>query len=271
MRVGIIGDIVGKPGREMIKSTLHALRAEFALDFVIANYENVSHGFGLIKRHADMLFDAGVDLLTGGNHSFDKRELLDFIDNRPIIRPLNFPKDAPGKGVYRLQKDGIAIAVINLMGHYMMPLCDNPFTLADAAVEELIKEGFGHIFVDMHAETTAEKATLYHLLKERVSAVWGTHTHVGTDDLIVSSGSMFVTDIGLTGCMDEVIGMQKDAPLSRALTGVGSAYNIPKQCKQILQMVVVDIDRYGKATSAQKIKIIDKRAPIIFDAITMDA
>lgn len=267
MRIGFIGDIVGKPGRLMIAKYLRDIRAEYALDFVIANYENASHGFGLTEKNCNELLDNGIDMMSGGNHSFDKKEIFALFDTHPLIRPINYPQAAPGKGLFETALLGKSLAVINLMGHYTMPMADNPFTKILGVVEELYARGVVHILIDMHAEASSEKHALLYLLKDRVSAILGTHTHVGTDDLQIRSGCCYVTDVGLSGCRDNIIGMQSDAPIRRFLTGIGGHFDIPDRCKAMLQIVVLELDSFGRCKEAQKIKILDTDQKFITHAL----
>ena len=159
------------------------------------------------------------------------------------------------------------IAVVSLMGHYGLPMADNPFTKIVPVIDELKVEGVKQIVVDMHAEASAEKQTLLHLIKNDVSVLFGTHTHVGTDDLQIVNGCAYVTDIGLTGCRDGVIGMEKNIPLMRALQGVGGHHDIPKRCKTLFQMIVVETNDEGRAVDAKKIKVYDNAHERIESAI----
>jgi len=266
MKIGFIGDIVGKPGRLMLKRHLKRLQQEHYIDFTIANYENASHGFGLTEKNCIELLGYGIDMMTGGNHSFDKKEILQLFDTYPLIRPINYPKETPGKGLFRTVLLGQEIALINLMGHYTMPMVDNPFTMIQSVIRELKEAGIRHIVIDMHAEATSEKHALLHMLKEDVSAILGTHTHVATDDLKVDSGCCYVTDVGLTGCRDGVIGMHADVPVKRFLTGLGGHFDVPSDCKSILQMVVFELDDNGQCVAAEKIKIYDDKPKIVTKA-----
>ena len=266
MKIGFIGDIVGKPGRLIIKKHLQRLRQEHFLDFVIANYENASHGFGLTQKNCDELLGYGIDMMTGGNHSFDKKEIFELFERYPLIRPINYPQCSPGKGVYRTQIAGKDVAVLNVMGHYTMPMVDNPFTMLRLVVNGLRAEGVEHIIIDMHAEASSEKNALLHMLKEDVSAILGTHTHVGTDDLQVTEGCCYVTDVGLTGCRDGVIGMDKEIPLKRFLTGLGGHHDIPDSCEAIFQMVAFELDENGRCIGAEKIKVYEDAPKVVTSA-----
>ena len=255
MRIGFIGDIVGKPARLMIKRHVQRLQQEHFIDFTIANYENASHGFGLTEKNCIELLGYGIDMMTGGNHSFDKKEILTLFDTYPLIRPINYPKETPGKGLFRTTLLGHEVAIINLMGHYTMPMVDNPFTMIVDVVDTLQSEGIKHIIIDMHAEASSEKNALLHMLKEKVSAIIGTHTHVGTDDLQIMDGCCYATDVGLTGCRDGVIGIESSIPIKRFLTGLGGHFDVPDECKSILQMIVFELDDDGRCVGAEKIKI----------------
>jgi len=266
MRIGFIGDIVGKPGRLMLKRHLKRLQEAHRIDYTIANYENASHGFGLTEKNCKELLGYGIDMMTGGNHSFDKKEIFELFDTYPLIRPMNYPQGAPGRGILETTVLGKKVAILNLMGYYTMPMVDNPFTIITEEVALLRSRGFKHIIIDMHAEASSEKQALLHMLCEDVSAILGTHTHVGTDDLQVVNGCCYVTDVGLTGCRDGVIGMRKDVPLRRFLTGIGGHFDLPDECKSVLQMVVFELDDEGACISAEKIKIHDDYPKIVTHA-----
>lgn len=266
IKIAFIGDIVGKPGRLMLKRHLQRLQQEHFIDFTIANYENASHGFGLTEKNCIELLGYGIDMMTGGNHSFDKKEILNLFDTYPLIRPINYPKETPGKGLFQTTVFGHDLAVINLMGHYTMPMVDNPFTMIVDVVDKLQSEGIKHIVIDIHAEASSEKNALLHMLKDKVSAIIGTHTHVGTDDLQVMDGCCYATDVGLTGCRDGVIGIESTIPIKRFLTGLGGHFDVPDECKSILQMIVFELDDDGRCVDAEKIKIYDDKPKIVTKA-----
>ena len=268
MKIAFIGDIVGRPGRKIIKDKLAALKEEHNIDVVIANGENASHGFGLTVKNAHELFNCGIDIITGGNHTWDKKkDILTLLETKPVLRPDNYPQGIAGSGILKYDINGQIVAVINLMGLYTMPQVLNPFTHALELVEQLHDEGIKHIFIDFHAEATAEKRVMQQLLKGKVSAICGTHTHVGTDDLEITDGTFYVTDVGLTGCRDNVIGMDGKVPIQKALTGLGGHFDVPNRCKSIFQIVVFEIDDSGKSTEAFKIKMYDDLQTVILKAI----
>ena len=256
MKIAFIGDIVGRPGRDMLKNYLPKLKEQENIDFVIANYENASHGFGLTSKNCSELFSYGIDVMTGGNHSWDKKDILPLFDSHEILRPHNYPQEVAGTGCKIYDVSGERLAVLNLMGHYGMPYSDNAFRCAKEEVARLREEGVENIFIDFHAEATSEKRAMLMLLEGEVSAILGTHTHVSSDDFQIVKGTAYLTDIGLTGCRDNVIGMDKKVPLQQFLTGMKGHFDIPKKCKKILQIAIMEIDA-GKCSNAYKLKIFD--------------
>jgi metallophosphoesterase (TIGR00282 family) len=265
LKIAFIGDIVGRPGRAMIKQHLKKLRQEYAIDFVIANYENASHGFGLTPKNAQELFEMGIDCMTGGNHTWDKKEILPLLDSMPLLRPHNYPAGVAGTGCRVFEVAGEKLAVLNIMGHYGMPYVDNAFRCARDTVEQLRNDGISHIFIDFHAEASSEKRGLMMLLQGSVSGIIGTHTHVGSDDLQISNGTAYLTDMGLSGCRDNVIGMDAKIPLERFLTSVSGRFEVPEKCRKILQIAIMTLDE-GKCTQACKLKIFDDGRVIKTDA-----
>ena len=256
LTLAFIGDIVGRPGRSMVKEHLKNLREEFGVDFVIANYENASHGFGLTSKNAIELFNAGIDVMTGGNHSFDKKEIIPLFETMELLRPHNYPDAMPGTGVKMYEVNGTKLGVLNIMGHYTMPMVDNPFICAEKSVAKLKDEGAEAIFMDIHAEASSEKRAMMMMFQGEISGIIGTHTHVGTDDFQIAEGTAYMSDIGLTGCRDNVIGMEAKVPLQRFLTGVGGHFNVPDKCKKIFQIAIMNLED-GKCVSAKKLKIFD--------------
>ena len=253
MRIAFIGDIVGRPGREMLKNHLKNIRDEYKVDFVIANYENASHGFGVTIKNANELMSYGIDCMTGGNHTWDKKDVEALFDTHEILRPHNYPDEVKGTGCKVYEIEGEKLGVLNLMGHYSMPIADNAFREARDTVARLKEQGVENIFIDFHAEATSEKRGMMMLLQGQVNGIIGTHTHVSTDDFQIANGTAYLTDIGLTGCRDNVIGMDSKVPLKQFLTGMKGHFDIPKKCKKILQLAVMDFSK-GKCSNAFKLK-----------------
>lgn len=193
--------------------------------------------------------------------------MIALLESKPVLRPDNYPMEVPGTGVKIVEVGEVKLAVINLMGLYTMPQVLNPFTHVLELVEKLENENIKHIFIDFHAEVTAEKRVLMQMIKGRVSAICGTHTHVGTDDQEITDGTYYVTDVGLTGCRDNVIGMESDIPIKKALTGLGGHFNVPNSCKAIMQIVIIDIDENGDAIEGFKIKLYDDQDEVVSKSI----
>ena len=265
MKIAFIGDIVGQPGRKMIQNHLQRLKDEHHIDFVIANYENASHGFGLTQKNANELVSYGIDVMTGGNHTWDKKDIIPLFETYELLRPHNYPKEVPGTGCKVYEVSDEKIAVLNLMGHYSMPYVDNAFRCAQESVKELKESGVENIFIDFHAEATSEKRGMLMLLEGEVSAIIGTHTHVSTDDFQISKNTAYMSDIGLSGCRDNVIGMDKKVPIKQFLTGMKGHFDIPKKCKSILQIAVMELQE-GRCESAYKLKVFDDGREIRTDA-----
>lgn len=239
MRLLFLGDVVGSVGREAVVRAVPALRAELGLDYVVVNGENCSGGKGLIPRHADELFAAGVDVITGGNHTFQHRELYPYLESCPAItRPLNYPPGAPGRGVAEFGE----LVVINLIGRSFMPAeYDDPFRAVDAALAELPRNRF--IVVDMHAEATSEKQAMGWHLDGRVTLVVGTHTHVPTaDERLLRHGTAYCTDAGMCGARDSVIGDEIQAVLARFLTQLPTRLRPAEEGPAVINGVLVEAD-----------------------------
>lgn len=265
MKIAFIGDIVGRPGRVMIKEHLKKLRREHGIDFVIANYENASHGFGLTVKNAQELLESGIDCMSGGNHTWDKKDILPLLESLPLLRPHNYPDGVPGTGCRIFDVGADKLAVLNIMGHYGMPYVDNAFRCARDTVAQLRGEGIEHIFLDFHAEVTSEKRAMMMLLQGEVSGIIGTHTHVGSDDFQIARGTAYMTDIGMSGCRDNVIGMEAKVPLEKFLTGMAGRFEVPEKCKKILQIAVMNLEG-GRCTEAFKLKIFDDGRTLRTDA-----
>jgi hypothetical protein len=253
MNLLLIGDVVGKPGRRAVAALLPALRRELALDFVVANGENAAAGFGLTEATARELFEAGVDVITSGNHIWDQKEIVPVLDGElAILRPYNYPAGAPGRGL--IERNGVA--VLNLQGRTFMLDIDDPFRAADAALTSLPADAL--VVVDMHAEATSEKVAMGRYLDGRVAAVLGTHTHVPTADTrLLPGGTAYVTDTGMVGPADSVIGNEIDAVLERFLTGVPVRLPVAGKSRAVqFNAVLVEIDRSTRRATA--IRRIDR-------------
>jgi len=249
VRVLFIGDVVGQPGRRVVAALLPALRQELGLDVVIANGENVAAGRGLTLRTAKELFEAGVDVLTSGNHIWDQREIIEQLDGEaPILRPANYPPGTPGKGLLRCK----GLTVLNLQGRTFMDAIDCPFRTADA----LLKDAEGPVVVDMHAEATSEKQAMGWYLDGRVAAVLGSHTHVPTADArILPQRTAYVTDAGMCGARDSVIGFEVAAVHRRFLSQLPTRLPVEEKAGVlVLNSVLVDLDEAtGRARSIQRV------------------
>ncbi len=222
MRVLFIGDIFGKPGRRVVQEKLQALTHEHRIDFCIANIENAAAGFGITPQIADEFLNSEIDLLTSGNHIWDKRGIIPYLAEQPrLLRPHNYPKGVPGTGIFVGDTDcGIRVGVVNLQGRVFMPATDCPFTRGLEAIED-IRRQTKIVIVDFHAEATSEKQAMGWYLDGHVSAVIGTHTHVQTaDERILPRGTAFITDIGMTGPHDSVIGSVPDLSIDRFLSQI---------------------------------------------------
>ncbi len=245
-----IGDIIGKPGRQAVYELVPDLRKEYGIDLVMANGENAAGGFGLTVTTAQELLDDGVDVITSGNHIWAQKEIIPYLDEDvPVLRPLNYPPGAPGRG-YLLKNKAM---VVNLMGRTFMTNIDCPFRTMDALLAE-ISPKTKVIIVDFHAEATSEKVALGRYLDGRVSAVLGTHTHVGTIDArILPRGTAYVTDIGMTGPDDSIIGDEADAVIQRFLTMLPHHLSVGKG-KPVFNAMMVEVDeKTGRAISIERI------------------
>jgi 2',3'-cyclic-nucleotide 2'-phosphodiesterase len=250
VRVLFIGDVVGQPGRKALSALLPGVRGEFGIDVVIANGENAAAGRGLTLRTAKEMFNAGVDIISSGNHIWDNREIIEELDSdMPILRPANYPKGSPGKGIVRHK----GLTVLNVQGRTFMAAIDDPFRTADALLAEHPEKP---IIVDIHAEATSEKAAMAWYLDGRVSAVLGTHTHVPTADArILPCGTAFVSDAGMTGARDSILGFEVEASKKLFLTQLPTRLTIEeKPANVIMNSVLVDIDdQTGRATNIERV------------------
>ena len=251
MNILAIGDIIGKPGRQVINRYLRAIRKQYKIELVIGNGENTAGGFGLTLTTAQELLDDGINIITSGNHIFAQKEIIPYLDtDMPILRPLNYPAGVPGRG-YRISGK---VMVVNLIGRTFMNNYDCPFRTMDKLLAELDKKP-PIIIIDFHAEATSEKVAFGRYMDGRVSAVLGTHTHVGTIDAqILPGGTAYVTDIGMTGPTDSIIGDDADAVIQRFLTQMPHRLSVGKG-KPVLNAILVEVDELsGKATSIKRIQ-----------------
>ena len=250
MRVLFIGDVVGQPGRRALSVLLPDLRHELTIDVIVANGENAANGRGLTLKTAREMFDAGVDIISSGNHIWDQREIVEELDSdAPILRPANYPPGTPGRGILRAR----GLTVINLQGRTFMSNIDCPFRTADAL---LLEKPEGPIIVDMHAEATSEKQALGWYLDGRVAAVLGTHTHVPTaDPRILPCGTAYISDAGFTGARDSVLGFEVAASQRLFLSQLPTRLPVEEKCNTvIMNSVLVDIDdATGRSRSIQRV------------------
>jgi len=255
MRILFIGDIVGRPGRELIRQGLGGLADYHSIDLVIANAENAAAGFGITREIGDQLLEWGVDVMTSGNHIWDKKEALDYIGAESrLLRPANYPAGAPGNGSYLARsKDGQTVGVINVMGRVFMPLVDDPFAVVLREIEALQSRA-RMIFVDFHAEATSEKVAMGWHLDGKVTAVVGTHTHVQTaDERILPNGTAYLTDVGMTGPHDSIIGVEIEAALGKFLSGLPARFDTATANPR-LNAVIIDADEQtGRATDIERL------------------
>jgi 2',3'-cyclic-nucleotide 2'-phosphodiesterase len=255
MRVLFIGDIVGSPGRQIVKDRLADLIQQRKIDLVIANGENSASGFGITPRLADELLNTGIDVLTGGNHSWDRREILEYMPHQPrLLRPGNFPAGNPGSGLFvGTAKNGARYAVLNLQGRIFLPAIEDPFRFADAELARL-PEDVAFVLVDMHAETTSEKIAIGWYLDGRATAVVGTHTHVATaDEHVLPQGTAFICDVGMTGPHDGIIGMDRHAIIKRFLDGLPARFEVAGGDVQ-MNCVLIETDDAGPRNAAGRLR-----------------
>ena len=256
MKILMAGDCVGRAGRIIVTEKLAALRREHALELIVLNVENAAGGFSITASVAQELFAAGVDVMTSGNHIFDKKEALELIKQEPrLLRPVNYVPTLPGSGTWTGEVKGVPVAVINVQGRVFMPPCDDPFRAMDTALAALDPK-YKLILVDMHAETTAEKIAMGRYLDGRVSALVGTHTHVPTaDEQILPGGTAYITDLGMTGPHDGVIGMKTASVLDRFLTGLNSRFEVSEGELQLNGLLIDVNDETGKAVSVERVRV----------------
>ncbi len=252
-----LGDVIGKPGRQIVKSFLS--RNVAIADIIVANVENAAHGFGTTQNNLQELKELGIKVFSGGNHTFDRKEVFEFIDQEPhFLRPANYPEGTPGKGFCLIELgDGLPVAVVNLIGRVFMEPLQSPFLVADQLLAK-IRETTNLIFVDFHAEATAEKVAMGWYLDGRVSAIVGTHTHVQTaDERILPGGTAYLTDAGCCGPRDGVIGMDKESVFRRMVNQLPARFDVAPG-PAMLSGVLIGIERKsGKAISIERIRYLD--------------
>ena len=255
MRLLFIGDIVGRPGRDLVLQGVAALREYHEVDLVIANVENAAAGFGITREIGDQFLAAGIDVMTTGNHVWDRKEAFTYIGAEArLLRPANYPAAAPGRGAYLARTaDGRSVGVVNAMGRVFMANIDDPFTVVRHEVEAL-RQRARVIFVDFHAEATSEKVAMGWHLDGQVTAVVGTHTHVQTaDERILPKGTAYLTDVGMTGPHDSVIGVEVEPVLSRFLTGLPAKFETATGNPRLNAVLVDADDATGLATDIERL------------------
>ena len=262
MNILFIGDIFGRPGRTIVKERLPELVKQHSVDLVLANCENAAAGFGITPPLAEELFDLGIDVMTTGNHVWDKREIIEYFqmaDGNPhsparrLLRPANFPEGLPGYGLYEGQKNGVAYAVVNLQGRIFMGSSDDPFRYADALLQSIQAK---IVFVDFHAEATSEKIAFGWYVDGRVTAVVGTHTHVPTaDEIVLPKGTGYITDVGMTGPYDSVIGVKKELVVERFLSGMPARFEAASGDVRLCAVLVKCDDTTGRATRIERLMV----------------
>ncbi len=254
MKILFLGDIVGKPAREYLSQVLSSIKEKEKINFVIANGENAAGGSGLTEKTAKQLFSAGIDVLTTGDHAFKKRDILDLFSKMDIIRPLNYSSLAKGEGLIIKEINGIKIAVVSLLGRVFMQPAENPFQAVGDIIEELSQK-VNIIIVDFHAEATSEMVAMGYFLAGKVTAVLGTHTHIPTaDEKIIAEHTAYITDVGMTGSCDSVLGRCKEDVIEKLLTNMPTRFNLAKGDVRI-QGVILDVDQTtGKALSIRRVE-----------------
>ncbi len=264
IKILFIGDIVGKPAREAVKKLLPDLKEKYQTDLVIANAENLAHGIGITEKTLAEVKEAGIDIFTSGNHFYKKSEGLEILKAKdsPLIRPANYPQDVPGRGYQIVEAGTKKIAVINLIGRvFFTEHFDCPFRKADEIIEEIKKEKPAATIVDIHAEATSEKVALGFYLDGRVSAVLGTHTHIPTaDQRILSQGTAYITDVGMVGLLDSVLGVDKEIIIEKFLSQLSIPHDISENGRVVFNAVYLEID--GQSGKAVKLERIDREVEV---------
>jgi metallophosphoesterase (TIGR00282 family) len=257
IRILFIGDIVGRPGRELLRRGVAAVASRHDVDLVIANVENAAAGFGITPDLAADLLELGIDVMTGGNHTYDKKEILPYFAYEPrLLRPANYPSGAPGRGRYVARTArGASVGVISLMGRVFMAALDDPFAVVLDEIEAVRREA-RVVVVDFHAEATSEKVAMGWHLDGRVTAVLGTHTHVQTaDNRVLPGGTAYITDTGMTGGHDGVIGVDREAILQRFMTGLPQRFEVAGGDPRLHAVVVTADETTGRAHGIERLSL----------------
>lgn len=259
----MIGDVVGRPGRAILEERLPRLQQDYKADFVIVNGENSAGGIGITPEIADALLNAGTDVITLGNHAWNKREIYPYLDKQVrILRPVNYPPGVPGRGWGVYSCKGSPVGVVSLQGRVFMELVDDPFRAIDAILEDLRRQ-CKVIFVDFHAEATSEKQTFARYVDGRVSAVVGTHTHVQTaDERILPKGTAYLSDVGMTGPIESIIGMRYDSVIARSTTSLPTRFEVAEGDAQICGVVVEVNVSTGKAVGIERLQVPSHRTHV---------
>ncbi|GAB4072637.1 TIGR00282 family metallophosphoesterase [Barrientosiimonas marina] len=259
MKLLFVGDVTGSPGREMVQQYLPKLKEVYHPNITVINGENAAAGKGITEKIYKQLLEAGAQAITMGNHTWDKKEIFEFIDDaKNLVRPANFPEGTPGKGMTFVNLNGTEVAIINAQGRTFLSALDDPFRKMDELISEA-KKRTNIIFVDFHAEATSEKQAMAWYLDGKVTAIAGTHTHVQTaDERVLPNGTAYITDVGMTGPYDSIIGMEKEAVMKTFLTGLPGRFEVDKKGRAQLNGLLITInEKTGKATAAERIMIND--------------
>lgn len=274
MKLLFIGDIVARSGRDLVRKHLNAIVRAYGIDFVIVNAENAAAGAGITREIAADLLKDGAHVLTSGNHVWDKREILAFIDDEPrLLRPANYPARAPGRGSVVMQAaNGVPVGVINVMGRVFLANIDDPFAVVLAEIERVREAGARVIFVDFHAETTSEKIAMGWHIDGRVTALVGTHTHVQTADArVLPQGTAYLTDAGMTGPHDGVIGVEREAVLARFLTGMPARFEPATGDLRLHGVVIAADETTGRATAIEPLSLTADALEQLSERVARDA
>jgi metallophosphoesterase (TIGR00282 family) len=247
-RVLAFGDIVGEPGRKAFLNTIENFKQKYLPDLIVLNGENAAHGFGITEQILKSLLDSGVDVITSGNHIWQKKEVFNFIEKYPsLIRPINYPEGTPGSGSIVLEKNRFKVAVINAMGRIFMEPIDCPFKTVEKELERLKDQEVDFIFVDFHAEATSEKQIFGWYFDGRITGVWGTHTHIQTaDERILPKGTAYITDIGMCGAMDSVIGMNIEESYRKVIQHLPVRFSPAEKAPFLVEGLAIDVSMTSK-------------------------